>query len=663
MIDAQGQANRWIRNTYANANLKVMKLTEKDFLRTLEDGVRYGAPVLLENIEEELDPSLEPVLLKQTFKKCGQLMLRLGDSDVPYSDDFKFFITTKAANPHYMPEICIKVTVINFTVTVTGLEDQLLVDVTKYERPDLEDKRDKLIISIADDQAQLMQVEDTILRMLADATGNILDDEELMNTLEKSKEISSAIDKRIAEAEQATKDINVTRDCYRVVATRGSVLYFVIANLALVDPMYQYSLQFYKALFNQRLEKSAKHEELEARLQILVSDITLSMYNNVCRGLFEKDKLLYAFVIASSIQRHAGRITEAEWQAMMVSSAPNVALLRDNVQPEHTKSWLNTKSWGDFLRLEDQFPHTFSGLAAGVQGWQNYMQSDSPQSCEFPDPWNKCVSSFQKLLLLKTLREEKFVLAISYFVGEELGPTLTERPLFDLDAAYNDSTNCNPLIFILSPGVDPKDYLIALAQKKGKGGHELKVISLGQGQGSVAERMIEIGRQTGHWVCLQNCHLAISWLPRLEELVESTINIVPQAHSEYRLWLTSLPSPKFPVPVLQLGIKITNEPPRGLRANLARTFMDVNDEEYEGCSKPCEFKKLLFGLAFFNALVLERRKFGAVGWNIPYEWMSSDLKVGMMQVKMCVEDFSTVPWETLNVMVAEIIYGGRITDR
>jgi dynein heavy chain, axonemal len=63
------------------------------------------------------------------------------------------------------------------------------------------------------------------------------------------------------------------------------------------------------------------------------------------------------------------------------------------------------------------------------------------------------------------------------------------------------------------------------------------------------------------------------------------------------------------------------------------------------------YKKLAFATAFFNALILERRKFGAVGWNIPYEWMNSDLKTGMNQVRMYVEEQDEVPWETLNVQV------------
>jgi dynein heavy chain len=111
-------------------------------------------------------------------------------------------------------------------------------------------------------------------------------------------------------------------------------------------------------------------------------------------------------------------------------------------------------------------------------------------------------------------------------------------------------------------------------------------------------------------------------MPQLEKIQESLIEA--GIHPEYRLWLTSMPSNVFPVPVLQSGIKLTNEPPRGLKANMKRTFGDITEEDYEGCSKPKEYKKMLFALAYFHAAILERRKYGAIGWNIPYEWMTSD---------------------------------------
>ena len=95
-------------------------------------------------------------------------------------------------------------------------------------------------------------------------------------------------------------------------------------------------------------------------------------------------------------------------------------------------------------------------------------------------------------------------------------------------------------------------------------------------------------------------------------------------HEDFRLWLTSNPTPKFPIPILQTGIKITNEPPKGIKANLKGQYNDLKEEDYLACKKPREYQKLLFSLAFFHAIILERKKFGPIGWNIAYKWMNSD---------------------------------------
>ncbi len=126
MIDPQEQANRWIRNKERESGLKIIKLSDPSFLRTLENCVRIGMPILLEDLSEQIDPALEPILLKQTFLSGGRLLIRLGDSDVEYDQNFRFYMTTKLSNPHYLPEVCIKVTIINFSVTKHGLEGMIL---------------------------------------------------------------------------------------------------------------------------------------------------------------------------------------------------------------------------------------------------------------------------------------------------------------------------------------------------------------------------------------------------------------------------------------------------------------------------------------------------------------------------------------------------------
>ena len=231
--------------------------------------------------------------------------------------------------------------------------------------------------------------------------------------------------------------------------------------------------------------------------------------------------------------------------------------------------------------------------------------------------------------------------------------------MFDLKGSFSDSTPTTPIIFVLSPGADPISYLLALAKEK-EMDTRLKMLSLGQGQGKIARELILNGRKNGDWVCLQNCHLAVSWMAPLEKIQED--QVPEETHPDYRMWLTSMPSTAFPVPVLQSSIKITNEPPKGLKANLLRTYNDISDKSYNECKKTGDFKLTIFSLAFFHAVILERRKYGAIGWNIPYEWMNSDFETSQMQLKNYLDEQPVIPFKTLNYLIAEVNYGGRVTD-
>lgn len=131
---------------------------------------------------------------------------------------------------------------------------------------------------------------------------------------------------------------------------------------------------------------------------------------------------------------------------------------------------------------------------------------------------------------------------------------------------YDDSTAITALIFVLTVGADPTTALVNFADSMGMYPARYDAISLGQGQGPIAEALITKACETGRWVLLQNCHLAVSWVGALEAIVEG---FDPEkVNPKFRLWLTSMPSTAFPVSILQNGIKMTNEPPKGLRANL-----------------------------------------------------------------------------------------------
>ncbi len=195
-----------------------------------------------------------------------------------------------------------------------------------------------------------------------------------------------------------------------------------------------------------------------------------------------------------------------------------------------------------------------------------------------------------------------------------MGTKFVEPPPFHLPSCYDDSSSTTPLIFVLSKGSDPTKSFLQFAKEK-KFDKKLDSLSLGQGQGGKAEVMISNGSMRGSWVFLQNCHLYISWMPELERLAEE---LSPETtHKDFRLWLTSMPSAKFPVSVLQNGVKMINEPPKGLKANLKSAYFKLDDDKLNSTSKPAIWRKLLFGLRFFHAVAQERRKFGPLGWNRP----------------------------------------------
>jgi dynein heavy chain len=164
----------------------------------------------------------------------------------------------------------------------------------------------------------------------------------------------------------------------------------------------------------------------------------------------------------------------------------------------------------------------------------------------------------------------------------------------------------------------------------------------------------------GQWVLLQNCHLAASWMNQLERICEG---IDPdRVSSDFRLWLTSMPSKHFPVSVLQNGVKMTNEPPKGLRANLKNFFFTQNDDSMSITNNPYAYRKLLFGLAFFHANVQERKKFGPLGWNKPYEFNNSDMEISKRQLELYLDEYDEIPYRVLNFLTSYINYGGRVTD-
>uniref|UniRef100_A0A8C7T568 Dynein axonemal heavy chain 12 n=1 Tax=Oncorhynchus mykiss TaxID=8022 RepID=A0A8C7T568_ONCMY len=661
MIDPQGQANKWVKNSEKDNNLSVIKLTDGDYMRTLENCIQFGTPLLLENVGEELDPSLEPLLLKQTFKQGGMDCIRLGESVIEYSCDFRFYITTKLRNPHYLPELATKVSLLNFMITPEGLEDQLLGIVVAKERPELEEERNALILQSASNKKVLKEIEDKILETLSSSEGNILEDESAIQVLDSAKIMSNEISKKQQIAEKTEVKIAESREGYRAIAKHSSILFFSIADLANIDPMYQYSLSWFVNLYINSIQDSNKSKILEKRLRYLIDHFTFNLYCNVCRSLFEKDKLLFSFLLCSNLLLAKNEIEYGDVMFLLTGGVG----LQNNV-PNPDPHWLQDKSWDEICRAS-HLPNLQGLKESFIKIPDKFLviyDSKEPYNTNLPKPWCDCLNDLQKMIIYRCLRPDKIVPAITNYVTDKLGKKFVEPPPFDLSKSYTDSNSTIPLVFVLSPGADPMASLLKFANDKNMGGTKFQSISLGQGQGPIAAKMIRSAMKEGTWVCLQNCHLAVSWMSTLEKICE---DFSPETcHPDFRLWLTSYPSPKFPVTILQNGVKMTNEPPTGLRLNLLQSYLSdpVSDQDFfNACTdKELVWEKLLYGVCFFHALVQERKKFGPLGWNIPYGFNESDLRISIRQLQLFVREYDQVPMEAITYLTGECNYGGRVTD-
>ena len=187
-----------------------------------------------------------------------------------------------------------------------------------------------------------------------------------------------------------------------------------------------------------------------------------------------------------------------------------------------------------------------------------------------PAPYQASTTPFSRLIAVKALRDEQGLLAVNRFVRESFGDELADAPSGKMDEIYADLDNKTPCIFILSKGSDPTGMLFKLAKQKGYS-DRIHLVSLGQGQGPTAEALVDRGTRSGDWVLLQNCMLAKSWMHNLDMMVFELGENCESNHADFRLFLTSSPAPYFPVAVLQNGVKMTNEPPKGIRANLLRS--------------------------------------------------------------------------------------------
>jgi dynein heavy chain len=787
MIDPQLQGVRWVRAREEPNGIVVVQQTQPKFLDRVVECVEQGLPCLIESLDENIDPVLDNVLGRVTYNRGSKRMIKIGSFDVEYHPKFRLVLQTKLSNPIYKPEINAQTTLINFTVTEAGLEDQLLAVVVNHERPDLEEKRVSLLRNMNTMTIELQQCEDGLLTELSNATGDILENVALVENLEATKKKAHEIFKSMGLARVTQQTLAESRQTYRPVAARGSLLFFQLDQLCKIDHMYQYSLEAFMVVFNKALDKAPQPEDpknVTDRVVKVSTCVTESVFAYVARGLFERHKLIFSSLLCFAILSKAGDIDRRQLD-FLLRGKRKVGVDR----PESVAEWCSEPSWAAaqaLAEVEGGSP-SFSLLPADMaesNRWRVWAEGEKPEDEKLPTDW-KNLTSFQRLLILRCLRPDRLTSALESFVAQSIGKFFVQDQAVDIATSYADAGVTTPLFFILSAGVDPVKNVERLGAKLGftYDNDRLFNVSLGQGQEKVAENALDQCFRNGGWAMLNNVHLVEKWLKKLEKRLEAyaetyqkmgqadkakaekrtakrmawkdqrreekeaaastaesekkgqsthaepesivddgkpeddeeleaaeTNEVVqgdehdaahadekasvagtptpdftdseddrssaldaegasataaprpPRGSMDFRIFLSAEPSTSIPLGILQRCIKLTSEPPTGIAQNIKRALTNFSDEPWDRSSKPTEFRAVTFAMCFFHAVVVERKKFGAQGWNRVYPFNVGDLTTCIDVLGNYIDDRPKVPWDDLRYVFGEIMYGGHITD-
>ncbi|XP_015834463.1 cytoplasmic dynein 2 heavy chain 1 [Tribolium castaneum] len=634
LIDPTSNAINWFKNHLKHRQIETVTQNNPKFNNNLELSVRFGKVLIIEEIEK-VSSVLFPLLRNEFVYQGERKLINLNGKLIDYHNDFTMILSSRNEQLKVGADVNAIVSTMNFTVTHAGLTEQLLSCTIRQENPEMENKRKQLLRQREELQEKQYQLQNQLLEDLANSSGDILQNSNLLSSLNETKASSSAISSALEESLQIQKKLQTEYEIYKEISLFGSYLYFACNEFSKFNILYALSVSGFIRLFLTSLQT---FQGMESTTESQKRHLFFTVYTYVSRGVLKTDRLTFALHLIQKLYS----IPSDQWRHFLGNSVTG------RNDPEDVPAWLPKQCVQNVQNLQASLPELYKKLQLEEPSlWKKFMISDS---CEKELPPHCKISEFEKVLLVQALRPDRAYSAMSQCVLHTTGLRSIDPPVFDLTQIYKESTSFEPILILTVSGTDPSSEIRDLAP------NEFEEVAMGEGQETKALASLEKTAQAGHWLILKNLHLVTSWLSILSQHLQ---NLKP--HENFRLWLITEPNPSFNFVLAQSSLKIVYEAPQGLRNNLLRTFNSWGSR-YVDKLQPTP-GRIFFVLACVHAILQERRTYIPQGWSRWYEFSDTDLVTCVKLVEDLWQNQSPqVQWKFIYGLCCDAVYGGRIEN-
>ncbi|KAJ9053275.1 dynein heavy chain [Entomophthora muscae] len=671
IIDPSGQATAFLANEYKDRKITVTSFLDDSFLKNLESALRFGNPLLIQDVEN-LDPILNPVLNRELRRTGGRVLIRLGGQDIDFSPAFMLFLSTRDPSVNFPPDVCSRVTFVNFTVTRGSLQSQCLNKVLKTESPETDRKRTDLVKLQGEFRLRLRHLEKSLLQALSESKGNILDDDTVIDTLETLKREAGEVARKVQETDTIIQEVETVLQGFTPLAQACSSIFFVMDQLNMLHHFYQFSLDFFYDIFNFILGDNQNLKgvtDQAARLAILSRDLFSEAFRRTSLTLLHDDHITFATLLAHiALRSTSDAISEEDYgffigsNEIITDASMSVSAFPSDLFSEEVTSALNQLS--NLAGFDDLPIQVSSNLEAWTSFAADYTDLASVPHCWVgPENETETQALFRKLLVVKCVHPDQLISASSSFVERVFGPRFFSQSELDFRSLTLEEVKPNTPVALCSvPGYDASHRVDNLASEASV---RCSSVAMGSAEGfSLADQAITNAIKNGTWVLLKNVHLAPSWLGQLEKKLHSL-----KPHKSFRLFLTMETNPKVPVNLLRLSRVLLFEPPPGIKANLHDSLRTIPATRYS--QGPVERVRLHFLLAWLHAVVQERLRYVPLGWSKAYEFNEADLACGISTIDIWLDGAAKgrsnlspekIPWGAIRTLLTQSVYGGKIDN-